>query len=122
MSRMTHIFKGSIRKKVENKNWEFLKRNIIEKKKKEISEDNQPIAFMESTCIVAFNAEKKSNINMETGQNQMEGQTITIITRAADCREIIKRLKMLVLFIAVYTYFNQGCSCEPCFIAYSALW
>ena len=105
MSRMTHIFKGSIRKKVENKNWEFLKRNIIEKKKK-ISEDNQPIAFMESTCIVAFNAEKKSNINMETGQNQMEGQTITIITRAADCREIIKRLKMLVLFIAVYTYFN----------------
>ena len=59
MSRMTHIFKGSIRKKVENKNWEFLKRNIIEKKKKEISEDNQPIAFMESTCIVAFNAEKK---------------------------------------------------------------
>ena len=60
---------------------------------------------MESTCIVAFNAEKKSNINMETGQNQMEGQTITII-RAADCREIIKRLKMLVLFIAVYTYFN----------------
>lgn len=34
MSRMTHIFKGSIRKKVENKNWEFLKRNIIEKKKK----------------------------------------------------------------------------------------
>lgn len=106
MSRMTHIFKGSIRKKVENKNWEFLKRNIIEKKKKEISEDNQPIAFMESTCIVAFNAEKKSNINMETGQNQMEGQTITITTRAADCREIIKRLKMLVLFIAVYTYFN----------------
>ena len=75
-------------------------------KKKEISEDNQPIAFMESTCIVAFNAEKKSNINMETGQNQMEGQTISIITRAADCREIIKRLKMLVLFIAVYTYFN----------------
>lgn len=75
-------------------------------KKKEISEDNQPIAFMESTCIVAFNAEKKSNINMETEQNQMEGQTITIITRAADCREIIKRLKMLVLFIAVYTYFN----------------
>lgn len=76
------------------------------KKKKEISEDNQPIAFMESTCIVAFNAEKKSNINMETGQNQMEGQTITITTRAADCREIIKTLKMLVLFIAVYTYFN----------------
>lgn len=105
MSRMTHLFNGSIRKKVENKNREFLKRNIIEKKK-EISEDNQPIAFMESTCIVAFNAEKKSNINMETGQNQMDGQTITIITRAADCREIIKRLKMLVLFIAVYTYFN----------------
>ena len=105
MSRMTHLFNGSIRKKVENKNREFLKRNIIEKKK-EISEDNQPIAFMESTCIVAFNAEKKSNINMETGQNQMDGQTITIITRAADCREIIKRLKMLMLFIAVYTYFN----------------
>ena len=105
MSRMTHIFRASIRKKVENKNREFLKRNIIGKKK-EIIEDNQPIAFMESTCIVAFNAEKKSNINMETGQNQMEGQTITIITRTADCREIIKRLKMLVLFIAVYTYFN----------------
>ena len=105
MSRMTHIFRASIRKKVENKNREFLKRNIIGKKK-EIIEDNQPIAFMESTCIVAFNAEKKSNINMETGQNQMEGQTITIITRAADGREIIKRLKMLVLFIAVYTYFN----------------
>lgn len=102
---MTHISKASIRKKVENKNREFLKRNITGKKK-EISEDNQPIAFMESTCIVAFNAEKKSNINMETGQNQMEGQTITIITRTADCREIIKRLKMLVLFIAVYTYFN----------------
>ena len=106
MSRMTHLFNGSIRKKEENKNRESLKRNIIEKKQKEISEDNQPIAFMESTCIVAVNAEKKSNINMETGQNQMEGQTITIITRAADCCEISKRLKMLVLFIAVYTYFN----------------
>ena len=58
MSRMTHLFNGSIRKKVENKNKEFLKRNMIEKKK-EISEDNQPIAFIESTCIVAVNAEKK---------------------------------------------------------------
>lgn len=34
MSRMTHIFKASTRKKVENKKWEFLKRNIIGKKKK----------------------------------------------------------------------------------------
>lgn len=34
MSRMTHLFNGSIRKKVENKNKEFLKRNMIEKKKK----------------------------------------------------------------------------------------
>ena len=81
------------------------------KKKKEISEDNQPIAFMESTCIVAFNAEKKvkhkhgnrakpdgraDNYNNNKGGRLPRNHQKIKNARAFHCRVYLFQLRLLL--------------------------